>query len=132
MISAVVAGNIGKDAELRSAGSTSVCSFSVASSSKAKGEEVTTWVRCSLFGKRGEALVQYLTKGKSVCVSGGLTTREYEGKAYVELRVDDVKLMGGKESGGGGARTSGAKTEGKKTGGGYDSDYGGGDDDIPF
>lgn len=131
MISAVVAGNLGKDAEIKDVGGQDLCVFSVASTTKVKGEDSTTWVRCSMWGARGAKLSEYLTKGKSVCVSGGLTTREYEGKTYVELRVDDVKLMGGKESSGG-ARTSGAKAEGKKTAGGYDSDYGGGDDDIPF
>lgn len=148
MISAVVAGNLGKDSEVRQAGNSTVCSFSVASSTKVKGEEVTTWVRCSLFGKRGEALAEYLTKGKSVCVSGGLTTREYEGKTYIEMRVDDVKLMGGKESGGqsgggasrssnSGGKASGGKGEGSSKpasgGGGYaDADYGGDGDDLPF
>lgn len=96
MIQAFVAGNLGKDAELRAVGSKDmVCSFSVASSRKNKGGEQTTWVRCSLWGKRGEALAKYLTKGSKVAVSGELSTREYEGKTYVELRVSEVELMGG-------------------------------------
>jgi single-strand DNA-binding protein len=132
MISAVVAGNLGKDAEVKNAGGQELCVFSVASTTKVKGEDSTTWVRCSMWGARGAKLVPYLIKGKAVCVSGGLTTRDYDGKTYVEMRVDDVKLMGGKESGGGGTRSAGGgKSEGKK---GDDwSSYGGGaDDDIPF
>jgi single-strand DNA-binding protein len=100
MISAVVAGNLGKDAEVKNAGGQELCVFSVASTTKVKGEDSTTWVRCSMWGARGAKLVPYLIKGKAVCVSGGLTTRDYDGKTYVEMRVDDVKLMGGKESGG--------------------------------
>lgn len=144
MISAVICGNLGKDSEVRQAGNTTVCSFSVASTTKVKGEDATTWVRCSLFGQRGEKLSEYLTKGKPVCVSGGLTTREYEGKTYLEMRVDDVKLMGSKESGGE-SRGSSSRSESKPRGGkseasskpasgtaNYpDADYGG-DDDIPF
>lgn len=146
MISAVVAGNLGKDAEVKNVGGNDVCSFSVASTTKVKGEDSTTWIRCSMWGQRGAKLAEYLTKGKSVCVSGGLTTREYEGKTYIEMRVDDVRLMGSKEggasSGGGSSRGNsgarGGKTEpagGSKTGGGGydDADYSsGGDDDIPF
>lgn len=138
MISAVVAGNLGSDAELKiTTGGQAVLSFSVASSLKAKGEESTTWVRCSLWGKRGEALSQYLTKGSAVCVSGGLATREHNGKTYVEMRVDDVKLMGGNKGAPGASSSArGGKAVGdtKPLAANYpDADYGSGDtDDIPF
>lgn len=136
MISAVICGNIGKDSEVRDAGGSKVCSFNVASSTKVKGEDVTTWVRCSMFGKRGETLSQYLTKGSMVAASGTLSTREYEGKTYLELNVSDIKLMGGNKSGGGSKPASGSssKPSGAKTGGGgfSDQDYGGDGDDIPF
>jgi single-strand DNA-binding protein len=97
MISAVVTGNIGKEAELRDAGKDKVCSFSVASNSKVKGEKVTTWIRCSIWGSRGEKLAQYLTKGSRVAVAGELSTREHDGKTYIELRVNELDLMGGGE-----------------------------------
>lgn len=139
MISAVVAGNLGKDAEVKNVGGQDVCSFSVASTTKVKGEDSTTWIRCSMWGSRGAKLAEYLTKGKAVCVSGGLTTREYDGKTYIELRVDDVKLMGGKESGasaGGHKQAAGGVSRKSESGGGgySDQDYGanGTDDDIPF
>lgn len=146
MISAVVAGNLGKDADVKSVGGQTVCSFNVASTTKVKGEDSTTWIRCSMWGARGEKLSEYLVKGKSVCVSGGLTTREYEGKTYIEMRVDDVKLMGSKEqgaSGGGGSHGGGksqssgggaAPEKSKGGGGGYDDhDYGSGaEGDTPF
>lgn len=122
MIQAFVTGNLGKDAEMRQAGKDSVCSFSVASGRKVKGEEQTTWVRCSLWGKRGEALAQYLTKGSKVAVAGELSTREYQGKMYVELRVAEIELMGGK----GGGRTEAPREETPTTSGGGDMD------DIPF
>lgn len=94
MISATVVGNLGKDAEMRQAGNDNVCSFSIASSTKAKGEEKTDWVRCSLWGKRGEALHKHLTKGKKVIAVGTLSTREYQGKTYLELRVDQLEFGG--------------------------------------
>ena len=101
MISATVAGNLGHDAELRhTQGGDAVCSFSVASSRKGRdGKDETTWVRCSLWGKRGTALVSHLTKGSRVTVAGSLSMREYESKGIVgtslELNVTDIALMGG-------------------------------------
>jgi single-strand DNA-binding protein len=60
----------------------------------------TIWFDCSLWGKRGEGLAQYLTKGAKVAVSGELSTREHDGKTYLTIRADQVTLMGGKPEGG--------------------------------
>jgi single-strand DNA-binding protein len=97
MISATVVGNLGRDAELKTVGNGSVLSFAVASTGKVKGEKVTTWVSCSLWGSRGEALAQYLTKGTKVAVTGELSMRESAktSKTYLEVRVDQLELLGG-------------------------------------
>jgi single-strand DNA-binding protein len=109
MISATVAGNIGQDAEVREAGDTSVVNFSIASNGRSKvdGEwvETTTWVRVAFFGARAQAVSQYLVKGKTVAVRGELSMRTFETKkgetrTSLELRADDVKLLGGKVGGG--------------------------------
>jgi single-strand DNA-binding protein len=105
MIHGMIAGNLGGNAELRQTkDGQSVCSFSVASSTKVKGNKVTTWVRCSMWGKRGESLSQFLNKGTQVAVVGELTMRTYEQggetKTSLECRVDDVALMGGKNDSG--------------------------------
>lgn len=42
-------------------------------------------------------IAQYVTKGKQVGVSGELKTREYNGKTYLSIRANDVKLIGGQE-----------------------------------
>lgn len=60
---------IGRDCELRAAGSTSVVNIAMAFNGRAKGEKVTQWVEGALFGKRAEALAQYLLKGKLVSVT---------------------------------------------------------------
>ena len=99
MITATISGNIGKDAELRNVGhaGATVANFSVASTRKVKDEKITTWVRCALWGKRGEALCRYLTKGTRVAVAGELSTREHDGKTHLELEVFGVDLLGGGE-----------------------------------
>ncbi len=94
-----IAGNIGKDAETRTTqGGDKITSWSVAVSTKTGQNEVTTWWDCALFGKRGEALAQYLTKGNKVTVSGRFSTREHEGKTYLKIDVAEVALQGGKPS----------------------------------
>ena len=131
MFNAVIAGNIGRDAETRQVGSTAVTNFNVAVEQRAKGGKTTTWVRCALWGKRGDTLAQYLTKGSKVCVSGTLTTREHEGKTYIEVEASDVTLLGGGQPAG---QSSGGDY-GQQSGNGYgaggrpNDDIG---DDIPF
>jgi single-strand DNA-binding protein len=91
-----IAGNIGKDAELRSTpNGDKVAGFSVAVETRDKGEKGTQWFDVSIWGKRADALSQYLTKGSRVCVVGDLGTREYEGKTYLTVRADQITLMGG-------------------------------------
>ena len=90
-------GNIGRDAEVRNAGGTSVAGFSLAVKSGYGDKAQTVWVDCSIWGKQAESgLVQYLKKGQFVVVTGELGTREHEGKTYVTLRVNNVTL-GGKQ-----------------------------------
>jgi single-strand DNA-binding protein len=96
----VVAGNVGKDAETRRTQSgDAVTSWSVAVEGRNGTEKTTLWFKCSLWGRRGENLAQYLTKGSRVVVSGDLDQELYDGKTYLTIRADQVSLMGGKPEG---------------------------------
>lgn len=93
-----IAGNIGRDAETRTTqGGDSVTGWSVAVEERAGQDKRTIWFDCSLWGKRGSALAQYLTKGTRVAVAGDLSTREHNGKTYLTIRVSEVTLLGGGE-----------------------------------
>lgn len=92
-------GNVGKDAEQRFIPSgESIVSFSVAVKSGYGDKALTTWVRCAMWGKRGEAVLPYLKKGQLVGVSGEAALREYEKdgvtKSSLEVRVNDLTLLG--------------------------------------
>ena len=138
-----IAGRLTKDAETREAGSDRVTSFSVAVDDRAGREKTTLFFDCSMWGKRGEAVQPYLTKGSSVTVNGDLGTREHNGKTYLTVRVNDVTLQGGKK-GDNGDGFSGGSDEGVARGGGAGSgaeSFGGGrgakdsydlSDDVPF
>lgn len=94
MKSITIAGNIGKDAELRrTGGGDSVLSFNVAVSEGK--DKPTVWFQCSLWGKRGEALERFLTKGTFAVASGELTAREHEGKTYLGVNVREIAFKGG-------------------------------------
>jgi single-strand DNA-binding protein len=94
---------IGKDCETRYTNSgDAIVSFTAAVSSGYGDKEVTTWVNCSMFGKRGEAVSPYLLKGTQIAVSGELTNRKYTDKSgnekySLDVRVNDVTLIGGKQ-----------------------------------
>ena len=94
----ICTGNLGKDAEVKQVGGSTVANFSVAAKSGYGENEQTIWLDCALWGKRAEGnLVEYLKKGKQVCVSGEMGTREYNEKTYITLRVDDLTLVGSRE-----------------------------------
>jgi single-strand DNA-binding protein len=101
MNSITIAGGLGRDAELKHLNNGDpICNFSVADSQgRDKG---TIWWSCSLFGKRGEALAQYLTKGQSVTVVGIITEREWQDKEgnkrkSMDVRVSEIALQGGRK-----------------------------------
>lgn len=97
-----IAGRLGSDAEQKFFGDgNSVVNFSVAVNRPKKGGEkqAALWVRVALFGKLGETLLPFLTKGSTVGVSGELNVRTYEAKGTkqvsVELNARQVSLLGG-------------------------------------
>lgn len=121
-----IAGNCTKDAELRTTQSgQKVASFSVAVKGYSNGQKTTDYFDVSLWGKRGEAVLQFAKKGSKLCVSGELGTREYNGKTYLTVNASDFTPMGGGEQRQDGY---GAGGQPSNSGGGYDL----GGDDVPF
>lgn len=98
---------LGSDPEQKFTGDgTSIVSFNGAVDSGFGDKKVTTWIRYSLFGKRGESVLPYLTKGNQVAVSGELANRKWTDKDgqdrySLEVRVNELTLIGGKPEGGG-------------------------------
>ena len=93
MNSCTFVGRLGKDAQTRKVGDTTVTSFSVASNVGYGDKKSTIWLDCSIWGARGEKMEEALTKGAEITVTGELTEREYtnndgETKKSLSLRVD--------------------------------------------
>jgi single-strand DNA-binding protein len=95
-------GSCGRDAEIKYLPSgQAVLTVAVANSVGFGDKKTTIWVRVTLWGKRGETLVQYLKKGQSVFVSGELTLNEYTGndgvkKTMLEINANIIDLVGKK------------------------------------
>lgn len=98
-----------------------------------------TFFDCSVWGKRATSLEQYLTAGKSLTVFGRIGARAHDGKAYLQISVDEIAFNEASTSDGGG------QSQGYDSGstGNYDapSGYGAGGnpnagrdlgDEIPF
>lgn len=94
-----IAGNIGKDPILRRTNSGDpVLGFSVAvdnGKDKQGNRRDATWFDVSIWGKRGEALERFLSKGMKVAISGRVSAREHNGKAYLEVSANEVTIQGG-------------------------------------
>ena len=92
----VIAGNVTKDAVQRTTQNGSrVAGFSIAVNGFSNGEKTTDFFDVSIWGKRGEAVMQFANKGAKMCVSGELSTREHNGKTYLTVNASDFTPMGG-------------------------------------
>ena len=138
-----VLGNIVKDAEMRQAGGTNVAGFSVAVNGYANREKTVTYFDVSIWGKRGESVMQFATKGAKICITGDLGTREHNGKTYLTINANDFTPAGGGQgnndnqggqSYGGGGSYGGGPDAPVNNGGTYSSGAAGNisDDEIPF
>ena len=92
-------GNVGKSDMRYLPSGEGILQFSVAVSSGYGDKKQTTWANCALFGKRGEAVAQYVQKGVQVGVSGEVTLRPWTDKEgqqrhNLEVRVNDLTLLG--------------------------------------
>lgn len=99
MATVTVIGNLGKDVELKDVNGKTVASFSVADKSGFGQNQQTNWYSVNIWdGLAKTNFVDYLNKGQQVMVVGELSTREYNGKTYLEIkRVYDIKLCGGQQ-----------------------------------
>lgn len=87
-------GRLAADSELRyTRDNDPVLSFRVASDIGYGDRKTTNWFACQIWGKRAEALQDYLKKGQQVTVYGQLTLREWEDKEGIKRLSPDVRVM---------------------------------------
>lgn len=120
-----LAGRLGRDAEYRQMqrGDGELCQFSVACDVGFGDSKKTMWVDVTRWGKGAKGLADILSKGDSVAVTGELSTREHDGKTYLQCRADRVTLLGG------GPKADRQESGQQTTNSAFGDDL---DDDIPF
>ena len=93
-----IAGNVTRDSEIKGGGMDKArfVTFAVAVDDGYGANKSTIFFDCTWFGGRAEKVASYIKKGQKVAVSGELTMREYQGKTYLGVRVNDLTLQGGK------------------------------------
>lgn len=84
-------GRLTKDPELNyTAGTgTAVTRFAIAVSRPFKKDE-TDFINCVAFGKTGETIAQYLTKGRPIAITGSIRTGSYDAKDGTKRYTTDV------------------------------------------
>jgi len=158
----ILIGNLGQDPEVRyTQGGQAILNMRIATSENwldkdGERKERTEWHTVIMWGKRGEALGKFLSKGSKLCAEGRLQTRSWEDKSgnkryTTEIVANNIVLLGSRPGGGGGGgggyddgppapnddyapSGDGGGGGGGGSGGGSGGGGGGGfgDDDIPF
>jgi single-strand DNA-binding protein len=112
----VLSGRLTRDPELRSLPSgMSVCSLRIAFNTRKKDPATGEWgekgnfVDVTVWGRQGEIVAQYMTKGRAILVDGRLEWREFQDKdgnnrQAIEIVADNTEFIGGRDEmqGGGG------------------------------
>jgi single-strand DNA-binding protein len=118
----IIAGGVGKDAELRrTQGGDAILNFPLAVDNGK--DKPATWYDASIWGKRGESLEAHIKKGGKLTLIGRPTVRVHENKAYLGIMVDDLTFMGAAKR----EDASGARNDTPSQGSPMDDDS-----DIPF
>jgi len=107
-------GNLTRDPELRvTPKGTSICQFSLAINRQFKMEsgetrEEVTYIDIEAWGKQGETIAKYVTKGRPLYVEGRLRLDQWEDKNTKEKRsrmkvvLEQFQFLGDSRGGGGG------------------------------
>jgi single-strand DNA-binding protein len=113
----VLIGRLTRDAELKiTANGQAVCKFSIAVNRRRKNgdqwEDEANFFDIVVWGRQGEALSQYLVKGKMVGVDGELRQDRWQqqdgqNRSKVEIVANNLQLLGGGPGGSGGASSGG-------------------------
>ena len=90
-------GNLVRDMEIKDVKGLLIGEFTIANNQRvSKDKEETTFLKCTLFGGRVEALEKFLVKGAKVLVTGRLSIANVKDddiyKTYVSCIVDNLEI----------------------------------------
>jgi single-strand DNA-binding protein len=106
-------GHLGRDPEMKDAGGHEVAKFSIACNNPRRKDDDPIWLNVSVFGRQGQACMDYLKKGRPVFVSGSFWPREYESQGETrvsyDVNADVVQFLGSKGDNAGGGSEAGQR-----------------------
>ena len=123
----ILMGNLTRDVEMRTTPSgQNVANFSLAVSRSWKDnngqtQEQTSFINCVAWGKAGEIIAQYTSKGSGLLVSGRLDQRSWDDKesgqkrSTVEVNVEDFNFVGGRGGDDSGSSASSGNSSSSKS-----------------
>lgn len=87
----VLIGRLTKDPELKYApgDGTAICRITVAVARAFKKDE-TDFINCVAFGKTGETIAQYFTKGRQIALAGNIRTGSYQAQDGTKMYTTNV------------------------------------------
>lgn len=99
----ILIGGVGKDAEVKQIGNSTVCNFRLAVTKVWKKDgakqEKTDWFSVSVWGPRATALGPHIKKGSQLYVEGEMTSREAEKDGhkttYWQVDAHTIEFVGG-------------------------------------
>jgi len=91
-------GNVGQDPKVTLGKSVAITKFTLATSHKSKGEEVTQWHNITAFGMLAEMIAEGTSKGDRLFVAGRLTYSQTEAadgtkRYYTDIIAEDVIFL---------------------------------------
>ena len=94
----IIKGNLTKDIDVKTTSNGMlVGEFTVANNERVGENEVTTFIKCVMFGERVEKICPYLLKGTKVLVDGRLEVKtvvnEQLYNTYVSLYVNELDIL---------------------------------------
>ena len=93
----IISGNLVKDMEVTTTKKTDIGNFVIANNRGYGDDQRTTFVRCSLFGKRVESMEEYLVKGAKVLITGTLdiVSKEIDGDYvnFTNILIDEIEIL---------------------------------------
>ncbi len=128
----VLIGRLVRDAELKYTNiGTPVTKFAIAVNERRKNgdswENRASFIDVTLWGKLGESLHDYMTKGKQIAVQGRLNQQRWEKDGYKHSRTgvvaENIQLLGSKSGG------TAPPEQNQESSGNAGENF---DDDIPF